>query len=69
MRVIFDKLGLDNRVEPALWYEVRRREMMHEARAEISATVPKGRQVGLRPVRLPKFIRQSYFSPCNCCDR
>jgi hypothetical protein len=45
MRVIFDKLGLDNRVEPALWYEVRRREMMHEARAEISTTVPKGRQV------------------------
>jgi len=29
LRVIYDKLGLWNRVELALWYEARRHEMMH----------------------------------------
>jgi DNA-binding NarL/FixJ family response regulator len=29
LRVIYDKLGLWNRVELALWYERRRRDMMH----------------------------------------
>jgi DNA-binding NarL/FixJ family response regulator len=27
--IIYDKLGLWNRVELSLWYEARRREMMH----------------------------------------
>jgi DNA-binding CsgD family transcriptional regulator len=26
LRIIFDKLGFWNRVEPALWYEARRHE-------------------------------------------
>jgi DNA-binding NarL/FixJ family response regulator len=29
LRVIYDKLGLWNRVELALWYEARRRETMY----------------------------------------
>ena len=33
LRVIYDKLGLWNRVELALWYEARRHEPVLQARA------------------------------------
>jgi len=33
LRVIYDKLGLWNRVELALWYEARRNEPLLQARA------------------------------------
>jgi DNA-binding NarL/FixJ family response regulator len=32
LRIIFDKLGLWNRVELALWYEARRHESLADAR-------------------------------------
>jgi len=34
LRLIYDKLGLWNRVELALWYEARRHEEMEDTRAK-----------------------------------
>lgn len=38
LRVIYDKLGLWNRVELALWYEARKYERLRDARAARRAT-------------------------------
>jgi DNA-binding NarL/FixJ family response regulator len=38
LRAIYDKLGLWNRVELALWYEARKYERLYEARAARRAT-------------------------------